>query len=38
MDRLLELIPEFYYDLIARITPGTILIAVVIPFSRVISF
>jgi hypothetical protein len=33
MDRLLELIPEFYYDLIARITPGAILIAVVIPFS-----
>lgn len=33
MDKLLELIPEFYYDLIARITPGTILIVVVIPFS-----
>lgn len=34
MDRLLELIPEFYYDLIARITPGAILIVVVIPFDN----
>jgi hypothetical protein len=27
MDKLSELIPEFYYDLIARVTPGAVLCA-----------
>lgn len=31
MDRLLELIPEFYYDLIARVIPGMVLITISIP-------
>lgn len=32
MDKLLDLIPEFYYDLIARVIPGIVLIAISTPF------
>lgn len=31
MDKLLDLIPEFYYDLIARVVPGIVLIAISTP-------
>jgi hypothetical protein len=30
MDKLTDLIPEFYYDLIARVTPGALLCAALV--------
>lgn len=32
MDKIIELIPEFYYDFIARIVPASVLILILIPF------